>query len=178
MLNQKLQPSKENYSALDVAGFIVHYCNHTLGKHITHIHLQKILYFLEGHYLVKNKELFKDDISKWKLGPVVESVYHEYKTFGSGSITHVPNRLIFENGMISFEKFNPQSIDKTDQLTIQELLNKFIKCDPFYLVDETHRHIPWKKDEEKINTGIKGLKYTKEEIKHYFLDNPQDLEVI
>lgn len=30
--------------------------------------------------------LFNDDIYAWKHGPVVESVYHNYKSFGSNGI--------------------------------------------------------------------------------------------
>lgn len=164
------------YKALDVAGYVVSYCNST-GKKISHLQLQKILYFLEANYLVNGKQLFEDDISKWRLGPVVESVYHEYKTFGSQNIGYVPKRLgIDSDGKISIISYNPDAIDPKDKEIINEIVDKYIKYDPFQLVKATHRHAPWKRDEQLINKGV-SLLYDKEELKEFFINNPDAFEV-
>jgi uncharacterized phage-associated protein len=163
------------YKAIDVADYIVDYCNKS-GKKISHLQLQKILYFCEAHYLIENKNLFKDDISKWRLGPVVESVYHEYKTFGSRNITYVPNRLVLENGKFKRVSFNPDVIKENDKEKINKIVNKYITFGPFELVDATHEHEPWKRDEPFINSGI-DLIFDKEELKTFFQNNPDAFEV-
>lgn len=165
------------YKAMDVADYIVYYCNE-IGKKISHLQLQKILYFLEGKYLIQNKSLFKEEIAKWKLGPVVETVYHEYKTFGSGNINYVPKRLEIKlDGSLIYSDFNKDAIKPEDKSKIELIVKKYIDIDPFKLVEESHQHDPWKKDRLKIITGQQGLKYDKDELKHFFIKNPRAFEV-
>jgi uncharacterized phage-associated protein len=53
----------------------------------SNLKIQKLLYFAQGHFLGASGEiLFTDDIEAWAHGPVVPSLYREYKTFGSGDI--------------------------------------------------------------------------------------------
>ncbi|MEK5108234.1 type II toxin-antitoxin system antitoxin SocA domain-containing protein [Cytobacillus sp. FSL K6-0129] len=165
------------YRALDVADYIVHYCIET-GKNISHLKLQKILYFLEAHYLVNDSTLFTDDISKWRLGPVVESVYHEYKEFGSNNIKYIPNRIsIDDTGKVSVSSFNVDIIDEHDKNVINTIVDKYSSIGPFILVNATHEHTPWKEDEPNINNGVKGLYYNKTELRDFFIKHPNSFEV-
>lgn len=165
------------YKALDVADYIVDYCNKK-GQKITHLQLQKILYFAEANYLVMGSSLFDDEISKWRLGPVVQSVYHEYKIFGSNNINYIPNRLEFDpSGKINFISYNPNAIDEKDKEKLSKIIDKYIIFPPFTLVDATHQHEPWKKDKEKIDSGVQGLIYDKEELRKFFKENPVAFEV-
>ena len=57
------------------------------GENISNLKLQKLLYYAQGSFLaVTDKPLFEDNIVAWCHGPVVESVYHEYKSNGSNGI--------------------------------------------------------------------------------------------
>lgn len=50
---------------------------------ITHLKLQKLLYFSQGVSLAEfDRPLFSDSIEAWSYGPVVKSVYEEFKKFG------------------------------------------------------------------------------------------------
>lgn len=50
--------------------------------------LQKILYFVYREFYQKEEEpLFEEPFQTWKYGPVVRSIYDEFKPFGSNSIT-------------------------------------------------------------------------------------------
>lgn len=54
---------------------------------ITHLKLQKLLYYAQGIYLALfDKPLFKEKIYAWKHGPVVEEVYKKYKKNGRNEI--------------------------------------------------------------------------------------------
>ncbi len=59
------------------------------GKEITNLKLQKLMYFVEAYYMVKNSsesQLFDTEWSAWNYGPVTPKLYQEYKKFGSLSI--------------------------------------------------------------------------------------------
>lgn len=50
--------------------------------------LQKLLYFISCEYLKRTKEeLLSEAFSVWQYGPVLPTVYNEFKSFSSFSIT-------------------------------------------------------------------------------------------
>ncbi|KAB2582463.1 hypothetical protein BS297_25645 [Rhodococcus erythropolis] len=54
---------------------------------VTPMKLQKILYFVASEYAKDTeKPLLSEPFQQWQYGPVVASVYSEFKPFGSGSI--------------------------------------------------------------------------------------------
>lgn len=169
------------YRALDVANYVVHHALET-GKPITHLQLQKILYYLEAHSLKEHgTSLFDDDIEKWKLGPVVPAVYHQYKIFGPEPIDVIPNEICIdeESFEIYFKEFNPDVIRSDTKKEITPIIDKLLDYTGPQLVNLTHKHYIWKKDEPKINSGEKGLKYDKEEMKEFFkITPPSELNII
>ncbi len=49
--------------------------------------LQKLLYYIYKEYLKRyNTPLFSDRFETWRYGPVIRSVYDEFKQYGSNSI--------------------------------------------------------------------------------------------
>lgn len=69
-------------------------CNTVLKKAfeenipVTPMKLQKIIYFIYRDYLQQtDQKLFNDNFQAWQYGPVVVSVYDEFKSFGSRPIT-------------------------------------------------------------------------------------------
>ena len=74
----------------DVANFFVRLSLGGEEDFITNLKLNKLLYFAQGWSLVRlGKPLFQNDIQAWKYGPVVASVYHDYKNCGCSPITFV-----------------------------------------------------------------------------------------
>lgn len=58
------------------------------GVQVTPLKLQKILYFVASVYGSTTKENLLDErFEAWKFGPVIRSVYYEFRDFGSGAIT-------------------------------------------------------------------------------------------
>ncbi len=54
---------------------------------LTHLKLQKLLYFCHGLMLAQHgRPLVKDDFQAWKYGPVLEDLYHDLKVFGTSGI--------------------------------------------------------------------------------------------
>jgi uncharacterized phage-associated protein len=64
---------------------------------LTPMKLQKMIYFLYAAYLCKtSQQLFAERFGTWKYGPVLDTVYQEFKGFGSSSI----NRYCANDGKV------------------------------------------------------------------------------
>ncbi len=74
-------------SALDVAAYLIMKSDVDSGDVMTNMKLQKLLYYAQGFSLVllKNK-LFEEPIQAWMHGPVVPTVYRQFKRYRNGVI--------------------------------------------------------------------------------------------
>ncbi|WP_144967398.1 Panacea domain-containing protein [Pseudomonas sp. DE0010] len=78
------------YSALAVANAFIEQGLRGNIPRLTPMKLQKLLFFAQSWHLRKNgpnAPLFDDNFARWKYGPVIPSLYHELKTYGSSPIT-------------------------------------------------------------------------------------------
>ena len=56
---------------------------------VTPLKLQKLLYYCQGYSLaLTGKPAFKDKVEAWRYGPVIDSVYQEYKKYTGGIIPY------------------------------------------------------------------------------------------
>lgn len=115
---------KGKCTARDVANYIVKECSdHDLS--ITNLQLQKILYYIQVHFLQnENRALFSDDIEAWQLGPVVRDVYDQYSTFGSMDLYEI------EKPEVEFTE--------EERKVIMDIVKKKLKLRTWQLVEETH----------------------------------------
>ncbi|MEM1388802.1 MAG: type II toxin-antitoxin system antitoxin SocA domain-containing protein [Pseudomonadota bacterium] len=59
------------------------------GKMLTPMQLMKLVYISYGWFLAMHgQRLFHDRIEAWKYGPVIPSLYHVTKHFGSRAVPH------------------------------------------------------------------------------------------
>lgn len=116
---------------------------------ISNMKLQKLLYYAQGSFLaVTGQPLFDDPIEAWKHGPVVESVYHQYKENGGNGIT-------FE------DPFDFSSFTDEEEELLEEVYNVFGQYSAWKLRDMTHAEAPWKETEQ-------GHVISQDKIKAYF----------
>lgn len=55
---------------------------------ITPMKLQKLVYYAHGWFAgYTGKPLINEAVEAWQYGPVIPSLYHEFKQFGSGNIS-------------------------------------------------------------------------------------------
>lgn len=72
----------DKIDALDVANFFIEQAA-ARGLKISHMKLQKLLYYAQGYYLAnKDEKLFDCSIQKWPFGPVIPIVYRKFKNTG------------------------------------------------------------------------------------------------
>ncbi|MDG6896589.1 hypothetical protein A6A19_00910 [Actinobacillus delphinicola] len=136
--------------ALDVANYIIAFCN-TRNIPITHLKLQKLLYFVQANFLFTlNEPCFNDEIIALPYGPVVRSVFEEFRSrnVGASQLTSSDNNHI-----------HLLHIDLID-----ETLVALAKRDAFTLVEMTHNQSPWR---NAFNRGI-GTEIENSSIREFF----------
>lgn len=63
----------------DIAKWFINRVDREAGEAITHLKVQKLLYFAQAYYLANfSKPLFEEDFQAWAHGPVVPSIFEEY----------------------------------------------------------------------------------------------------
>ena len=68
-----------NTTPLEASRFIVRFCREH-GDGVSNLKLQKLLYYAQAWNLaIHSKLLFNDPIQAWVHGPVVPSVWHEFR---------------------------------------------------------------------------------------------------
>ncbi len=131
-----------------------------VGSPISNLSLQKILYYIQAAFLVeKNEVAFSEPILAWKYGPVVESVYHEYKIHSNSCIDRkIVSRQYFD--FDSEDYFIVQKIDldneieSADMMIFNKIIDSKCKINPLKLVQLTHEEQPWKEANLNGNTII------------------------
>jgi uncharacterized phage-associated protein len=121
------------------------------GEAISNMKLQKLLYYAQGAYLaIVGKPLFSDPIVAWKHGPVIETLYHKYKEFGS-------------NGIYLNECALPDLDEETENI-LEQVYQIFGQYSAWKLREMTHNEAPW-------NTTEQGCEIDAAKIKDYFVRN-------
>lgn len=144
------------YDALEVASYIVTKMNEA-KEYLDHLKLQKLLYFIAIGWVKEiNEYPYEQATEMWKLGPVVRSVYSEYRTNGYGQISEPATKLSFEDGVIKSVKCEPAVFSESEQLLVDKVIQKFGSMNSFDLVDITHEHDPWKRNEKAIKSIVKS----------------------
>lgn len=144
----------------DVANFFLKIVERDLGSTITHLKLQKLLYYAQGYHLAKyNKPIFKEDFQAWAHGPANPEIYNCYKKYGSSSIDDFPTELYeFDEETIKF---------------LSKIWNTFGIYDGKYLEELTHNEKPWKNARKGYEPGEKcDVVITKKVMQDFFRDDP------
>ncbi|WP_414603485.1 Panacea domain-containing protein [Streptococcus equi] len=106
--------------------------------------------------------MFQDKIEKWKFGPVVPKVYHEYKRFGASTITkddisaqiwkfNFEVSPFGEESPIEVLTYNKEEFSDSQIQLIESTILALKKYSTFKLVDLTHEDDMWKSDNQHHN---------------------------
>ena len=110
---------------------------------LTQLKLMKLVYIAYGWSLaITGEPLFSEPVQAWKLGPVIPSIYHEFKHFGSNAIDSRAQSFDWETGKVT----TPRILD-TDETTLKILAlvwSTYKKFSATALVRKTHEDgTPW-----------------------------------
>jgi uncharacterized phage-associated protein len=123
--------------------------NRTDRVDLTHLKIQKLLFFAQGWHLVhRGASLFEENIQAWKHGPVVEAVYHALQRLGKHEVITepIPGRA-FTNGVYATETSPELSFqsDQSENFT-ESFWEDYSKIEPWVLVSATHAEgSPWRR---------------------------------
>ena len=111
----------------------------------THLQLEKLVYLCFADYLCSTgKPLFDDTIYAFKFGPVVKTVYEEYKKYHGETITIEPIESKYEMPLRSLISFTEDGHEKL--LSIDKTLEKYGCYSAIQLVEITHTDgSPWQR---------------------------------
>lgn len=138
---------------------------------LTPMKLQKLIYFAHGWSLaIYDQALISETVEAWRYGPVVQSIYHEFKEYGSGAITKLATEFeLLDGDELEFGISTPY-INDDDEKT-KALLNKvwdiYGKYSGVALSNATHmQDTPWAKVWRQQTP--KGTDIPENFIKEYF----------
>lgn len=141
-------------TASNLAKYIIYKANN-MDVPITHLKLQKILYYIAGVSAgALNERIFLDRIEAWEYGPVVRSVYIEFCSWGALS-------LICKEGIL------PDFNDEQKKL-VDFVIDQKIRMSGRELVNATRSETPWKKYMNCITTKPE-ISY--QDLRNYFVNS-------
>ena len=142
--------------------------NYFLAKQcLTQMKLHKLVYYAQGWHLgITGQPLLDETLEAWQYGPVVPSIYREFRSFGASPITCLAMELNWRTRTY----FEPQ-VDPSDRV-VNELLdsvrNLYGKYTAAQLSELTHRpDSPWSAT-RRANPGLRCAGIANEVIRSHF----------
>lgn len=124
---------------------------------LSNLKLQKLMYYCQGgHYRWDGQRLIDDNLFEaWEYGPVIRSVYHDYKIYGQNDIN------------LKTDNFDLH-LEPNERETIEVIWSQLRSYSAFDLVELTHKETPW------IEARNSGAPYISEEsIQEFFSVNKE-----
>ena len=116
---------------------------------LTNLKLNKLIYIAHGFMLAKyQKPLlnvnYHEYVEAWQYGPVIPSIYHEFKHFGRSNISEHGSCLIEIDPINGIQKIKPKIVNNNVLSILKWVFNNFAKLSAMQLVDITHAQgSPW-----------------------------------
>lgn len=150
------------YKAINVADWFINQFDKESGDVITHLKVQKLLYFSEAWcQVLLNKELFSENIEAWAHGPVVREVFDQFRSAGWTPLSVTGELIEFDN-------------DVHDVLV--QVLEAYGDVSAKHLEHLTHQDRPWKEARGSLSPEARCSNIiSKPVIKSYFTEKYNDL---
>lgn len=136
--------------------------------------LHKLIYFAHGWLLgIYGRPLVKEPIQAWKYGPVIPSLYHHFKKYGSRPITSMAFEVFVEDDDVTvFEPKVPATDSKVVAL-LDRIWSLYGVKDAILLSALSHeRGGPWDKTFTEY-LGQKNAVIETDSIRHFFSERAQ-----
>ncbi|MFB0873338.1 MULTISPECIES: Panacea domain-containing protein [unclassified Sphingobium] len=135
------------------------------GRPLTPLKLIKLVYIAYGWVLgLLGTRLFEERIEAWKHGPVIPSIYHEFKHFGGGAITDDAVWYDLDTG--DCRRPTIDSSDRDLQIILDKVWAAYKRFSGWALRQKTHEvGTPW---EQTYDPNVKGKQIPDDLIKPHF----------
>lgn len=134
------------------------------GETVRPMKLQKLVYYAHGWYAgITGKPLIDETVEAWQYGPVISSLYHEFKRFGSNPITAKATDFID----MEIEEVPPPEEESVRKF-LRNVWGSYSKYTGLKLSEMTHADgSPWDIT-RKASPGLKGADISFELIARHF----------
>ena len=150
------------------------------GEKLTPMKLQKLAYFSHGWFLaIEGKPFVNEPIYAWKFGPVIQSIYHEFKGFGESEIDRNAREVRFKNGSVDY--YEPQFETEPGagiqaafgRALVDRMWDLYGHRSAIQLSNATHaKGTPWRQIHDRFCGSIPlGVKIPDDMIRTYFADH-------
>jgi uncharacterized phage-associated protein len=128
--------------ALAVANYFIKKSLET-GIPLTPMHVIKLTYIAHGWHLgFTNEPLLNEAVEAWKYGPVIPSIYHTFKKYGSQRITKLENEVDIESSPMTI--CQPLTTGERETDLLDKVFNVYGKYSALQLSALTHQdNTPW-----------------------------------
>ncbi|KQP40004.1 Panacea domain-containing protein [Pseudorhodoferax sp. Leaf274] len=155
------------FSAKQIANFFLD-CAAEERAAISPMKLQKLVYYAHGWYTgYTGTPLINEAVEAWQFGPVIPSLYHEFKRFGSGPIHGKATELDFASLQSTVV---PPPADGSVRAFLANVWNSYKGFTATKLSEMTHAaDSPWARTWQN-NPGMRGVDIPFSEIQEHFGD--------
>ena len=136
------------------------------GDPVTQMKLQKMVFFAQGLHLALHQEpLCAEPFFAWKFGPVIPSIYQQYKKWGSSPIIEKP---VIGGNSVNLNVPESAALSSMERETIDYTWEITKNLDGITLSNWSHAaNSPWAQAYDKGENSI----ISNEIIKEYFEQN-------
>jgi uncharacterized phage-associated protein len=136
------------------------------GRQISPMKLQKLVYYAHGWYAgYTGTPLIDEAVEAWQYGPVIPSLYHEFKPFGAGVVT----RKATEFQGLQLSEVAPPSEPGLRKF-LESVWNSYGSMSGLQLSEMTHAPGgPWDQT-RKATAGMRGADIPFDSILAHFKD--------
>lgn len=145
------------YKATDIANWFLLAVDRESGDSITHLKLQKLLYYAQAWTLtLLKKPLFDEEIQAWMHGPVIPEVFTKYAEYSYNEIPAPKPEECIE-------------IDKEYEEILEQVMETYGIFQAKYLEELTHSEAPWKTARAGLSKEAKCTNIiTKESMEEFY----------
>ena len=175
---------KETFNPAAIANRFLAYGTEN-DRLLTPMQVLKLVYITHGWYLAgTGKPLIDEEVQAWKYGPVIPSLFHEFKEYGRGPVkrfARIPKHWddpFKAEGLLEIEGLDAPMTGENDvsEKYINWVWNKYHYFSGLELSELTHReNTPWSKAVRKMqseNNGewVPGYPIDNELIRSYYVE--------
>lgn len=155
------------YTPQHIANFFLEKAD-AAGVPLTQLKLLKLVYIAYGwHLALKNKRLFDEPIEAWQHGPVVPSIYHEFKHFGKQPITSRSFDADMEGDDLCLTIPEVPESDASTRFVLDKVWAAYRKFSGWDLRNKTHEEgSPW---EKVFRDGERGIIMNDSDIREHYI---------
>jgi uncharacterized phage-associated protein len=164
--------SRMPYDAKAVANFFLDLAKKE-GKILGPMKLQKLVYFAHGWTLaITGEPLIDEPVQAWRWGPVIPSLYHAFKAYGSSHIDEPATSVELSEDDMSVQTVTPKipASDGATRAILERVWRIYSPFSPVQLSNLTHEPgTPWDQTVKVYGGSLpKRLPISNEVIGEYF----------